>query len=953
TPRAEQLAPAGVVPSPALSAPVKTVEATATSAEASAASVQHGPFRAIQKGSKGGLTSGQQAYLDGFVQRYVAKTPKSKAYTQEHRGHLADPRAVAGFNQNWKEMVYPIVSARSKGARIWDVDGNEWVDVTMGFGVALLGHSPEFITEAVKEQLELGVEIGPQSPLAGEVAELICGFTGMDRVTFCNTGSEAVMAALRICRTVTGRNRVALFAGAYHGTFDEVLVRGARPGGGYKTLPLAPGVAPNLISAVTVLEYGTEESLEWIRQNVDDLAAVLVETVQSRHPDLQPKAFLEEVRAITAKAETPLIFDEVITGFRCHPGGAQGYFGIEADLATYGKIIGGGMPFGFIAGKAWLMDAFDGGHWQYGDDSFPPTGVTFFAGTFVRHPLAMAAARAMLLHLKREGEALQAGLARRTDRMLGELNAYFERHEVPLRLEHFTSVWYPHFGAEVKYGSLLYYHLREKGLHVWEGRPCFLSTAHTAEDEAFIELAFKQSVAEMQAAGFLGGTSDPEYRRPGLDSSECVERFPLTPAQAEVWLASQMSREASCAFNESCSIYLEGELDLQAMRGAVSSLMLRHEALRTVFSPRGDWQQVLPPDEELLEVEDLSEMAVEAQDARVESVRGGEGSRVFDLENGPVCFWRLLRLSHSKHVLVFTVHHIACDGWSYDVVVTELSQVYSALSRGKVPELGDAVTFRDYADWESGQRDSVEGKSNEAWWLSQYAELPGALELPTDRPYPAQRSYQGGRVSKSLGSGLSQRVRGAAAAKRVTLYSFLLAGFGALLNRLSGTTDLVVGIPVAGQNWMGSDFLVGHCANLLPLRLRVQSEDSFSSLMAQSKQAVLDASEHQGVTFGTLVEKLRPSREQGHIPLAGVMFNVDPPLSQLRFDGLTHRIELNPRQCFQFDLGFNVVDEGGVFCVECDFNADLFDEGSIRRWLERYLALLESAVNNTDTPVRE
>ena len=500
--------PSSVTASPSTAA---ATAATAQPSSASPPAAQHGPFRQIDKGQKGGLTGQQQDHLDWLIPRYAAKTPKSKEYTQRHRGRFADPRAVSGFKQNWKEIVYPIVATRSAGAQLWDLDGNRWLDVTMGFGVALLGHSPAFITEAVKKQLELGVEIGPQSPLAGEVAELICEFTGMERVTFCNTGSEAVMAGLRICRTVTGRAKVLLFSGAYHGTFDEVLVKGAWVGGAPKTLPIAPGVAPNLVSEVVVLEYGTAQSLEWIRKHSEELAAVLVETVQSRHPDLQPVEFLREVRKITQATETPLIFDEVITGFRCHPGGAQALFGIEADLATYGKIIGGGMPFGFLAGKAWLMDAFDGGFWQYGDDSVPPAGVTFFAGTFVRHPLAMAAAKAMLLYLKEQGPGLQATLAQRTGRLMGSLNRYFEQHQTPLHLEHFTSVWYPHFGPDVKYGSLLYYHLREKGLHIWEGRPCFLSTAHTAEDEAFIERAFKLAVAEMQSGGFLAGTSDPEF----------------------------------------------------------------------------------------------------------------------------------------------------------------------------------------------------------------------------------------------------------------------------------------------------------------------------------------------------------------------------------------------------------------------------------------------------------
>jgi len=134
---------------------------------------------------------------------------------------------------------------------------------------------------------------------------------------------------------------------------------------------------------------------------------VLVEPVQSRRPEFQPREFLHELRRITRESEIVLVFDEVVTGFRCAPGGAQAYFGVEADLATYGKVIGGGMPIGVVAGRSSLMDIFDGGVWQYGDESFPEVGVTFFAGTFVRHPLAIAAAHAVLKYIIQEGPALQ------------------------------------------------------------------------------------------------------------------------------------------------------------------------------------------------------------------------------------------------------------------------------------------------------------------------------------------------------------------------------------------------------------------------------------------------------------------------------------------------------------------------------------------------------------------
>lgn len=932
---------------------------TVQTATPSTAPTQHGPFRPLDKEQVGGLTRQQQAHLDWFIPRYVARTAKSKEYTQRHRRPLADPRAVAGFRLNWKEMVYPIVTTHSSGAHLWDLDGNKWVDVTMGFGVALLGHSPAFISDVLKRQLDLGVEIGPQSPVAGEVAELICDFTGMERVTFCNTGSEAVMAALRICRTVTGRSKVVLFAGSYHGTFDEVLVRGTTVNGEPTTLPLAPGVLRNSISEVVVLDYGAASSLEWIRAHADELAAVLVEPVQSRHPDLQPVEFLREVRKITQEAETPLIFDEVITGFRCHPGGAQALFGIQADLATYGKIIGGGMPFGFVAGKAWLMDAFDGGHWQYGDDSVPPSGVTFFAGTFVRHPLAMAAAKAMLHHLKEEGPELQRTLEQRTGRLTSELNRYFERNRIPIGLEHFTSVWYLHFGPDVKCGSLFYYHLREKGLHVWEGRPCFLSTAHTETDEAFIERSFKLSVAEMQHGGFLTGTSDSEYvdeaRRLGAvvapAGPQNEDEFPLTEAQKEVWVASQLSQEASCAFNETCSIYFTGPFDESAMLCAIQEVVRRHEALRTTFSTLGDVQRILPNLSLDVPLRDFSQTPAHERDALVQALQSQEGSRVFDLSKGPLVSMQILKLSEQEHVLVFTAHHIACDGWSYDVVMVELSRLYSAFKAGLPSPLERAKPFREYASWERAQCNSTEGRQAEAYWLQRFSSLATPLELPTDRRRPPVRSFRGSRISRTLPPDLSQAIKKASAKQRATLFTVLLAAFEICLYRLSGQDDLVIGVPSAGQNVIGSDRLVGHCANLLLLRSKVEPGQPFCEFLRSVKHLVLEAYEYQNFTFGSLLNKLKPPRDAGRMPLVHAFFNIDPPLSKIQFADLDYQIELNPRRCYQFDLGFNIVDASGTLVIECDHNTDLFEGATIERWLGHYQTLLEAIVHDPATPV--
>jgi glutamate-1-semialdehyde aminotransferase len=487
-------------PQPAAAPPPPPPPAPAAPAPAEAAAAPK-PFGAIARISlnRDELNPKQKARLEALTRRYTTRTKASKQHVQDNRAVLSDPRVVTGFRPAIKELVYPVVIQRSKGAHVWDLDGNQYVDTLNGFGCNLFGWQPDFVTEAVKQQLDTGHEIGPQTPLAAECARLFSELTGQERVGFCNTGSEAVMGATRIARTVTGRQKIALFTGSYHGIFDEVIVRATKT----KAVPAAPGIMPQTAENVLVLDYGTPESLEILKKRADELAAILVEPVQSRRPDFRPREFLHELRALTEKSGTVLVFDEVITGFRTGLGGAQEYFGVKADLGTYGKVVGGGLPVGIIAGKRQFMDALDGGWWQFGDASVPTVGVTYFAGTFVRHPLALAAVRAVLKHLKKEGPALQQRVNAMTERMAQELNTFFKEVGAPLEIRGFASLWKTFYTVEQPWGDLLFVMLRDRGIHILDGFPCFFTTAHTQADADAIVKAFKESVAEMQESGFL------------------------------------------------------------------------------------------------------------------------------------------------------------------------------------------------------------------------------------------------------------------------------------------------------------------------------------------------------------------------------------------------------------------------------------------------------------------
>ncbi|MFB6818490.1 MupA/Atu3671 family FMN-dependent luciferase-like monooxygenase [Streptomyces sp. NPDC056347] len=476
----------------------------------------------------------QQEHLDDLVRRYTARTAASKALAQRHRRRLADSRAVVGFRRSTKEMLYPVAARRAQGSRIEDIDGNGYTDITMGFGVLLFGHEPEFVREAVREHLSRGIRLGPRGPETGEAAELLCELTGMERVAFANSGTEANAAAIRLARAATGRDRIVTFTGAYHGHADQVLGRDAGHGSPERTVPVSRGIPQSAVSELTVLEYGSEESLHAIERDAERIAAVIIEPVQSRHPSLRPVAFVRRLRELTARHGIVLMFDEMLTGFRPALRGAQELYGVTPDLATYGKLLGGGFPIGAIAGRSDIMDGVDGGHWSYGDDSGPTADTTFFGGTYLQHPVSMTAARAVLTHLKERGPHLQERLNARTTELAHGLNDFFEAEEFPLRMGWFGSQFRFEHRADME---LLYYHLMLRGVHVWEWRNFFLSTAHTDGDIEHVDEAVRGSLRDLRKAGFFrtGKVLPPRpapVRSPAAEAPAAAPATPATPAAA-------------------------------------------------------------------------------------------------------------------------------------------------------------------------------------------------------------------------------------------------------------------------------------------------------------------------------------------------------------------------------------------------------------------------------------
>lgn len=305
--------------------------------------------------------------------------------------------------------TYPRFLDRGLGSHVWDVDGKEYIDLIGSWGPLILGHCCEAVEQAVSEAIRKGLSFGAPTAAEVDMAQLVCEMTGIEMVRMVNSGTEAVMSALRLARGATGRSKIIKFAGCYHGHSDSMLVKagsGALTGGA----PDSAGVPTEIAGDTLTANYNDLNSVEaLLKANPGQVAAVIVEPVAANMGVVPPQpGFLQGLRRLCDESGALLIFDEVITGFRLAPGGAQEYFGVRADLVTYGKIIGGGMPVGAYGGRRKLME------------QVAPLGPVYQAGTLSGNPVAMAAGLAQLRILKstpeiyenleRRGAMLEKGL---------------------------------------------------------------------------------------------------------------------------------------------------------------------------------------------------------------------------------------------------------------------------------------------------------------------------------------------------------------------------------------------------------------------------------------------------------------------------------------------------------------------------------------------------------------
>lgn len=410
---------------------------------------------------------------------YVSKTPKSKALYERAKKVL--PAGVS-YGIRFFEP-YPFYTAKAKGSKLYDVDGNEYIDFWLGHTALILGHSPKPVVEAVKKQLENGTHYGTchelEIALAEQVAKMV---PNVEMVRFTNSGTEANMYAVRLARAYTKKRKIAKFEGGWHGGYDALHVGVKYP----FDIPESAGLTNGATQDTTLLPFNDSEGVRKKLQAEKEVAAVIIEPVLGAGGGIPAeKEFLKELREICDERDILLIFDEVITGFRLAPGGAQQFFGVKSDITVFGKILGGGFPIGAFCGKKEIMEKLD-------TRVYERPHYAFHGGTFTANPIAMTAGLATLKILE-DGKMIR-DLNTLGEKIRKELKTIFEKSDIDAQVTGTSSIFNVHFTKEeVKDAKtafnadrkrLLEYNLEliANGIFFLPTHNGTLSTAHTKKD---------------------------------------------------------------------------------------------------------------------------------------------------------------------------------------------------------------------------------------------------------------------------------------------------------------------------------------------------------------------------------------------------------------------------------------------------------------------------------------
>ncbi|EDT41451.1 amino acid adenylation domain protein [Burkholderia ambifaria MEX-5] len=433
---------------------------------------------------------------------------------------------------------------------------------------------------------------------------------------------------------------------------------------------------------------------------------------------------------------------------------------------------------------------------------------------------------------------------------------------------------------------------------------------------------------------------------PALRRSEHVGSLPLSFAQERLWFLDRLGM-GGITYNVPWVLRLDGAVDVQALELAIAEVLRRHEALRTRFADRsGKPEQIIDaPGPFSLPVQRLSPERLAASLQALAEQR-------FDLATGPLCRFDLLQTGATSFHLSYVAHHIVCDGWSIDLMADELGALYEAFAQGRPSPLQPmTVQYADYANWQREWLDEQRVHDQLVYWREQLKGAPAALELPTDRPRPAEASYRGAFVPFSLTAETSQALHELTQREGVTVFMVLLAALNVVLSRWSGQTDIVVGSPIAGRTQRETEPMIGFFVNTLALRTDLSGDPSFSALLQRVRRTALDAYAHQELPFEKLVEALQPVRDLSRQAVFQVMLSLHAPKQRPAIPGLALEATEGRTPTAKFDLSIEASLHQGLLHASLEYASDLFDHATMERLIGHFQRVLERAAEQPGCPI--
>jgi amino acid adenylation domain-containing protein len=431
------------------------------------------------------------------------------------------------------------------------------------------------------------------------------------------------------------------------------------------------------------------------------------------------------------------------------------------------------------------------------------------------------------------------------------------------------------------------------------------------------------------------------------DAATSPVQFPMTEAQREIWASVQMGAEASNAYNVCHAFRVRGAFSIEAMKTALQQLVDRHQALRLVCDPDGETQHELTCARIPVTIVDLSAMTAAERERETAHYVDRETDVPFDLEAGLLCRAVILREDRQTHFIIFTAHHIVCDGWSGGILILDLGELYEAESVGMQASLPPAHSFQSYVEAQNKPVQIEQALAAEQYWKAQFAAPIEPLELPLDFLRSPVKSFAAERQRRQIPEALYRDISRVAGQNGCTVYAMLFAAMQVLIYRLTGQDDFVLGTVVAAQASVGnSATMVGHGTNVLPVRASVNPEATFAEHLKTARRRLFDAFDHQSLSFGSLVRSLNLPRDPSRNPLVPITFNSDQVAAPFRFRSVEAELLPSPKKFATFDLEFNILKTATAVFAECIHSTAILQAATVERWLENYETLLASICAN-------